>query len=226
MTTSPKFGLSYLVGGQAGAEVDYNDLVNHFEALGFLKILDRNLTAPPGSPSDLDTYLIPSGATGAWASNVNDITFYSGGWNFVTPVDGMRGRIVDENLDVAYDDTADEWYATNGSVWPAAETYMGWKTPSGNKVYRQAWRDIQGGTAGTDVLQAHGKTITFTDHVVLTGSLRIPSANIVQPIPQIAWAGTHVTMTMNQTNIIVQSALDLSASGFNGKYDLFLEFTK
>ncbi|NIP67909.1 MAG: DUF2793 domain-containing protein, partial [Planctomycetales bacterium] len=36
-------------------------------------VIDKDLTAPPGSPSNGDRYIIPTGATGAWAGHETEI---------------------------------------------------------------------------------------------------------------------------------------------------------
>ncbi len=59
-------------------------------------VISETLTTPPGSPTLGDRYLIPTGATGAWASNVDDLTEWDDvEWVMTTPVDGMTVPIND-----------------------------------------------------------------------------------------------------------------------------------
>lgn len=65
-------------------------------------------TAPPGSPSDGDRYLVPTGASGAWASNEGDIAQYDGtgaAWVFNTPLAGMSLYAQDTDIKWLWDGT-------------------------------------------------------------------------------------------------------------------------
>lgn len=74
--------------------------------LANLAVLDRDLTAPPGSPSDGDVYIVGSPATGAWAGWEGSVTVYeSGGWHFHSPDIGLRAFIIDENVLSVYKTT-------------------------------------------------------------------------------------------------------------------------
>jgi hypothetical protein len=71
-------------------------------------VIRRDLTAPPGSPSEGDAYIVASGATGDWASQDNKATAYvDSAWRFFTPEEGW----------VLYDQTADEPVRWSGSSW-------------------------------------------------------------------------------------------------------------
>ncbi len=61
-------------------------------------VLDKDLTAPPGSPSVGDRYIVGPAATGAWAGQDDAVTEYLGtaGWFFWTPEQGWAVFIDDE----------------------------------------------------------------------------------------------------------------------------------
>ena len=65
-----------------------------------LSVKDRDLAAPPGSPSNGDTYIIAAAATGAWAGKATGtLTMWStqdAAWRFATPRMGMFCYIEDE----------------------------------------------------------------------------------------------------------------------------------
>ena len=64
-------------------------------------VKSASLTAPPGSPTIGDAYLVATAATGAWASKDGKVAIYTArGWEFVTF--GI-GRLV-------YDETTDSYY--------------------------------------------------------------------------------------------------------------------
>ncbi|SMD02755.1 phage tail protein [Rhizobium sp. RU36D] len=55
----------------------------------WLPAISTTVTAPPGAPAIGDTYLVPAGATGAWAANVGKLAEWTGSaWSFLTPPDG------------------------------------------------------------------------------------------------------------------------------------------
>jgi len=59
-------------------------------------VLSRTTSSPPLSPSVGDRYIIPVGASGAWAGQDNKITQWSGaGWIYVTPTKGTALWIED-----------------------------------------------------------------------------------------------------------------------------------
>jgi hypothetical protein len=71
-------------------------------------VFDRDLTAPPGSPSTGDRYIVASGGTGAWSGQDDAIAEWDGAaWQFTTPTLGMTVAVDDENRNVRW----------NGSAW-------------------------------------------------------------------------------------------------------------
>ncbi len=55
----------------------------------WLSVISMTLSSAPGSPSVGDTYLIPTGATGIWATHVGAIAQWGGSsWSYLTPPDG------------------------------------------------------------------------------------------------------------------------------------------
>lgn len=94
---TPRLGLPYIVQGQAQKEVTHNDALNTLDALVNLYVLDRDLTAPPGSPQDGDTYIVAASATGAWAAQDGKIAFcLDGAWRFYVPIKGLVAYVADE----------------------------------------------------------------------------------------------------------------------------------
>jgi len=85
-------------------------------------VKDKDLTAPPGSPSTGDRYVVASPATGGWSGKEDDIAEWDGAaWAFDTPAAGWAVWIDDES----------EIYVFNGSSWgmeslgPHAATHRG-----------------------------------------------------------------------------------------------------
>ena len=70
-------------------------------------VIDKDLTAPPGSPSEGDRYIVGPSATGAWSGHDDDIAEYSeSAWEFYTPAEGWRVDIKDENVVYRYSGTS------------------------------------------------------------------------------------------------------------------------
>jgi hypothetical protein len=93
---------------QAQKHVTHNEALYAFDALLCARLLDRDLTAPPGSPLNGDAYLVKATATGAWTGQNGNIAYYANGaWRFYPPFAGLIALIADETKFVAYD----------GSTW-------------------------------------------------------------------------------------------------------------
>lgn len=108
MTTSPILGLDELAASQAipEATVNENNRWLEFFASGG-KVLDRGLTAPPGSPADGDAYLVASSATGAWAGQDGKIALrISTAWAFKAAREGMLIWVADEDVGLVFDGAA------------------------------------------------------------------------------------------------------------------------
>ena len=101
--TTPKYGIIELEAAQSQPEIVVNEGIRVLEAMSQLRVLDKDLAAPPASPSDGDTYLIPSGASGAWSSFPFYITVAIGGsWVYMPPRIGYLAYVTDEDLYYQY----------------------------------------------------------------------------------------------------------------------------
>lgn len=72
-------------------------------------VINATTTTPPASPTIGDAYIIPSGATGVWATHVNAIAVYGGGagWLYFIPKTGWQ----------AYDLSLSGVRTFNGTFW-------------------------------------------------------------------------------------------------------------
>lgn len=93
---------SYLVEGQAKAEITINEALNRLDATIMVTVKDRDLTTPPSSPSAGDRYIVPAGASGVWTDQEDNIAVYYGGWVFLTPKIGWQAWIEDEGCWAVY----------------------------------------------------------------------------------------------------------------------------
>ena len=106
-----KLLLPYILAAQAQKHVTHNEALRLLDGLVQLSILDRDLTAPPGSPADGDRYIVASGGTGDWAGwDLNVALWTDGAWLRLPPRTGWRAWVEDEGLLLVYDGAA--WIST------------------------------------------------------------------------------------------------------------------
>ena len=115
MTDTANLALPCIEGSQAQKHVTHNEALRVLDTLVQLAVLDRDLTAPPGSPVEGQRWIVKTGATGAWASHVNAVAAWQdGAWQFSTPRIGWLAYVVDESALLAW----------NGSAWVSAITAL------------------------------------------------------------------------------------------------------
>jgi hypothetical protein len=127
--STANLAIPQLVAGQASPEVTLNQGSNILDGVCQLKIADRDLATPPGSPTTGAVYLVATSPTGLWTSHAGDLALYYAGWYFVTPKVGFLAWVVDETTMILYNGTTWESIGTgnvrSGSL--SSNTY----TPSG-----------------------------------------------------------------------------------------------
>lgn len=115
MTNTPRASLPELAAAQAQKHVTHNDALIELDALICARILDRDLTAPPGSPADGDAYIVKATGTGAWAGEDGKIAYcVDGAWRFYAPFAGLTAYITDEA----------EYFIYNGTSWADLSTVL------------------------------------------------------------------------------------------------------
>jgi hypothetical protein len=106
--TTPRTALPLLAAAQSQKHVTHNEALLELDAILSCVILDRDLSAPPGSPADGDTYLVKATGTGDWAGEDGKLAYaIDGGWRFYAPFDGLVAYVADETKLIVY----------NGSAW-------------------------------------------------------------------------------------------------------------
>lgn len=110
--TTPKTASPELVESQADKEETVNEAVRRVEAGASLyPVVDKDLTAPPGSCADGACYIVASPATGDWAGHEGEIaiavgTNASNGWYFRIPEEGVFAWVQDETPPLHYWDNS------------------------------------------------------------------------------------------------------------------------
>ncbi|QIE42068.1 DUF2793 domain-containing protein [Rhodobacteraceae bacterium SC52] len=106
MSASPRSGRSLrrVQNTRAAKHVSHNVALRILDGLVQLSVLDRDLTAPPGSSADGDRYIVASGATGDWAGwELNVAVWTDGAGLRLPPRTGWRAWVKDEGLLLVYD---------------------------------------------------------------------------------------------------------------------------
>ena len=130
MTTTPKFGIPDISDQQANAETTHNEAIRLLEAMASRAVIDRDLSAPPGSPSDGDTYIVKASGSGDWASQDNKIAVYvTDTWKFITQAEGNSVYLQDENVDVLWSGSA--WIAYGGLQTLTDASTVAWDASKG-----------------------------------------------------------------------------------------------
>jgi Protein of unknown function (DUF2793) len=109
---SAKLRLPYIAASQAQKHVTHNEALTLLDTLCQASVIDRDLTAPPLSPSEGDCYIVASGGTGAWIGWDNRISrFIDGEWrSYLAGAGSGEGWLV-------YVQDEDALYVFTGSAW-------------------------------------------------------------------------------------------------------------
>lgn len=105
--TDPNLGLNYgWTTGENGWGTGMDANLKRLGAVVGLSVIDRNLTTPPGSPTNGDRYIIPSGATGDWSGKTDQIAVcVAGAWEYYAPKIGWLCYVEDEEKLTVYKST-------------------------------------------------------------------------------------------------------------------------
>jgi hypothetical protein len=115
MDTSDNIGLPYIMPSQAQKHVTHNEAIGMLDALVLLAVADRDLTAPPVSPSAGDRYIVAAGGTGAWDGEDGRIAHWlDGAWSFYVPKTGWLAFVIDEAALVYW--TGSSWTDYSSSI--------------------------------------------------------------------------------------------------------------
>ena len=107
MTDTVNLGLPCIEGSQAQKHVTHNDALRILDTLVQLAVLDRDLSAPPGSPAEGQRWIVKATASGAWAGHDNAIAAWQdGAWQFSMPQTGWSAFVVDEGVLLVWNGTA------------------------------------------------------------------------------------------------------------------------
>lgn len=111
--TTPRTGAPLLAAAQAQKHVTHNEALYQFDAFLCARFLDRDLSTPPPSPADGDTYLVKATGTGSWTGQSGKIAYCADGdWRFYQPFAGLVAFVSDESVLIVYDGVSWVGYAS------------------------------------------------------------------------------------------------------------------
>jgi len=120
MTETARLRLPEIAAAQAQKHVTHNEALTALDTLVQLSVLDKDLTAPPGSPAEGDCYIVASAATGDWTGWDGRVARYEdGAWRSFLPGQG-------DGLGwLAYVQDEEAFYVLTGSGWVAVSSFSG-----------------------------------------------------------------------------------------------------
>ena len=88
-TVSPNLSLPYIQQNQAQKHGTHNEGMRLLDGVVQLSVLSRAQTAPPANPAAGNRYMLPSGATGAWAGFDDSLAHWEeNAWRIIPPKEG------------------------------------------------------------------------------------------------------------------------------------------
>jgi hypothetical protein len=161
--TSTNLLLPFILAAQAQKHVTHNEALRLLDGLIQLSVLDRNLTAPPGSPAEGARYIVATGATGAWSGWTGDIALRSdGAWVRLPARTGWVVWVQDEARVVV----------RIGAAWTPLDEAMGLLAQGGSVDVALG---ALGGTTGMAVLE---QTLSGLSGASVTSTIEIPDRAI------------------------------------------------
>lgn len=158
--TTPRLSMEELEAAQSQPEIPVNEDLRLIDVLLHLRILDKDLGTPPGSPAAGDAYIVAGGPTGAWVGHQNDIAFYADGWRFCTPQLGFRARVVDEGAWYLWAEGSPQGWTLDGSGGGGGGGSISVGTPGSPGVQISDVTDLQ--FVGADVQDLGGGSVSVT----------------------------------------------------------------
>lgn len=160
MADTERLVLPLLSASQAQKHVTVNEALKLLDAIVQAGVIDKDLTSPPGSPSEGDIYIVGGSATGDWSGEDNNIAVYQdGAWVFITPLSGWIAWVDDENVLYVYNSGTWESLA---DILGAGYLSTGGGTLTGNLVLEEStpsirWNDMD--LNGYTLLQTIGSVM-------------------------------------------------------------------
>lgn len=104
MTNTTHLALPLIDQNQSQKHVTHNEALRALDAIVHLSVISDALSAPPGSPTNGDRYLVAASPTDDWAGQQGKIAAWQdGAWRFYAPKAGWRAYIASKTSVYVYD---------------------------------------------------------------------------------------------------------------------------
>lgn len=98
MDTTENLNLPYILPSQAQKHVTHNEAIKALDAVVQLAVTSRTVMTPPSVPVPGARYIVPAGASGAWAGHEKQVAAWQDEtWVFYAPRTGWLAHVVDED---------------------------------------------------------------------------------------------------------------------------------
>ena len=210
MTNSPNLNLPYLLAAQSQKHVTHNEALRLLDTFVQLTVASRVIATPPVTPAEGDRYIVPAGATGAWAGQATKITVYQDAvWMFFAPKEGWLTWIADENVALAYDGAAWIGFSGGGGGVTAHSALTG----LGNDDHPQYHNNTRGDARYSPI---NPVTLGVNATADATNKLAVSSAASL-----FNHAGNGHQIKLNK-NTVTDTASFLFQTGFSGRAEIGL----
>jgi hypothetical protein len=106
MSETINLALPYIEASQAQKHITHNEALRKLDMLIHARVVDRDLSAPPVSPTEGDVYFVADTPTGNWASHAGQLAaFQDGAWSFQNLRAGHVIWLEDETVLCVWDGT-------------------------------------------------------------------------------------------------------------------------
>lgn len=226
LLAGPRLGL--LIDGALG-ESHYSEFMRLLRGIDTLvqpAAISMTLATPPASPANGDTYIIPTGATGAWAAYAGKVARYTSAgaeglakWEYFTPA---KGWVFNVNDDTGNGSSSGNLYRYSGTAWVFLSTGATGGA-GGVDGWRGSFHNLSVITTGTD----YSATITAESLCVADSSYAMTWLRNVSLTVNGANAGAggldtgtiaaanwyYLYVIYNPTTFVAAAILSLSSSG-------------
>jgi hypothetical protein len=163
--------IPYIVTNQASKEVTFAEAMNILDVVVNCSAINMSTTTPPASPVDGDIYVVATGATGIWQTEVNSIAAYQSGWVYIKPFKGLI--VYNESDNISY-----RFSTLNYSALSSGGSSGGSSFTLPNSNTQQIVETASSASTGLGILE---EELTLTGASV-TSTIMIPSRSIVEAV--------------------------------------------
>ena len=140
MSETARFKLPFILPGQAQKELFHNEALTRIDAALHAAVEGPAPAAPPTAPLEGQSWVVGSGALGAWSGKDGQIAIWTaGGWRFIMPAPGMT----------VWNKAAGYWIHWRGTAWSSGEMPAGSLIIGGQKIVGPRQPSVPSPSGGT-----------------------------------------------------------------------------